>query len=440
MNKQTYPGKTGLLLFFLATLMLFFKTAKAEEMIKKGDLLSLRRCIEIALKKHPAIQAAKDARMAAEGKLGQARSNYYPQIEIGTSYNRMHQRDTFDHYSGTLSIKQNIYDFGRTKTSIDLQKLNLESSEAGIEETRLAVIYDVTRAYYNLIKAKRKRDVALEIVRQFEEHLRQAKGFYDEGIRPRYDVTQAEVNLSNAKLGLIKAENTLRLAIISLNNSMGVPDAPEYDIEDDLNFKKYEITLDNALSFAFENRPDLKSMVSQRMVTEKLLELARKNYNPVLLGLANLGWTGNTFPLEREWNIGATLTIPIFNGFLTRYQVSEAEANLNTIKANEEALRQKIYMEVHQAYLNLREAEERIPTAELAVRQAIENLEIARGRYEASLGSPVEVTDAETSYANAQASYIEAITDYRIAIATLEKAIGKGGYNEETKEAYIRDR
>jgi outer membrane protein len=121
--------------------------------------------------------------------------------------------------------------------------------------------------------------------------------------------------------------------------------------------------------------------------------------------------------------------VGIFSGFLTRYQVSEAEANLNAIKADEELLRQKIFLDLQQTYLNLREAEERIPATELAVRQATENLEIARGRYEAGVGSPIEVTDAEVSYANAKASYIQALTDYRIAIADLERAIGKkGGY------------
>lgn len=422
------------LLLYIATTLLIPGAAIAEEAIKKGDLLSLRRCIEIALKRHPEIAAVTGERMAAESRIGQAKASYYPQVEIGTGYNRTHLRDTLNQYSSTLSIKQNIYDFGRTETGISLQRFNLESSEYVTKDTMLQVVFDVTQSYYNLIKAKRNRDVARKIVRQFEEHLRQAKGFYEAGTRPKYDVTQAEVNLSNARLNLIKAENAVRLAITSLNNSMGIPDAPEYEIEDDLSSKRIEIKLEEALTFALEHRPDLSSLTSKRKAAEKSLELARKNYNPTISGVITYGWTGNNFPLEREWNIGATLTIPVFNGYLTRYQVAEAEANLYTAKANEEIIRQRIYSEVQQAFLSLREAEERIPAAELTVRQATENLELARGRYEAGIGSPVEVTDAEASYANAHASYIQAITDYRIAIAALYRAMGKGlkgGYHEK---------
>lgn len=401
-------------------------TAHAEEIIRKGDVLSLKRCIGIALKKQPNISAVTGSKSAAESRIGQAKANYYPQIEIGTGYSRIHSIDTFNHYSGSISLKQNIYDFGRTETGIRVQRYNLESSEGEFTDTIQKVIFDVTQSYYNLIKAKRNRDVAAEVVKQYEGHLIQAKGFYEAGIRPRYDVTQAEVNLSNARLNLIKAENAVRLAIASLNNSMGVPDAPEYEVEDDLQFRKIDTTLSDALSYALKNRSDLKSIISKRQAAEQSVELVRKNYNPTISGTINYGWAGNNFPLEREWNIGATITVPIFNGYLTRYQVAEAEANLYTLKANEELLRQNIYLEVQQAYLTLREAEERISAAELTVRQATENLELARGRYEAGVGNPIEVTDAETSYVNARAAFIQALTDYRIAIAALERAMGKG--------------
>jgi outer membrane protein len=310
-------------------------------------------------------------------------------------------------------------------TSTRIQRFNVDSSEAEIENITIQIIFNVKQAYYNLIKAKRNRDVSAEIVRQFEEHLLQAKGFYEAGTRPRYDVTQAEVNLSNARVNLIRAENNVRLALAALNNAMGVTDIPEYDIEDDLFYNKYEVTFDEALSVALRSRPDLRSLISRRRAAEESLELARRNYYPTLSGSVTYGWSGSSFPLEREWNLGASLSFPVFSGFLTRYQVSEAEANLNAIKADEELLRQKIFLDLQQTYLNLREAEERIPATELAVRQATENLEIARGRYEAGVGSPIEVTDAEVSYANAKASYIQALTDYRIAIADLERAIGK---------------
>jgi len=104
--------------------------------------------------------------------------------------------------------------------------------------------------------------------------------------------------------------------------------------------------------------------------------------------------------------------------------VEEAKATLNVVKANEESLRQMIFLEVQEAYLTLRAAEEAIPTAKLGVEQAQENLDIANGRYTAGVGNPIEVTDAEVGIANARTYYIQALYADKVAQASLEKAMG----------------
>ena len=77
-------------------------------------------------------------------------------------------------------------------------------------------------------------------------------------------MTKAEVDLSNAKLNLIRNENAFSIARVTLNNAMGIPDAPEYTLDEKLSFEKYEITFEDALSKAYENRPDLQSIIAQR--------------------------------------------------------------------------------------------------------------------------------------------------------------------------------
>ncbi|GAB4411595.1 MAG: TolC family protein [Thermodesulfovibrionales bacterium] len=410
-------------------------TGEAEDIIQKGELLNLERCIETALTRHPGILAAKNAANASESRIGQARAGYYPVIDWTTSASRtsVGPRQTlgfrtssalFNSYSTGVTLNQNIYDFGKTSTQVEIQRLNLDSSRSDLENVSDQVILNVKQAYFGVLQAKRNRTVAEEAVKQFQLHLEQAKGFYEVGTKPKFDVTKAEVDLSNAKLNLIRAENALRISVVNLNNAMGVPDAPEYTLEDTLSFQKYEITFEDALSRAYENRPDLKSVVARRQAAESSIELAKRGYYPVLTGTAGYNYAGNDFPLERGWNIGATLSFPIFSGFLTKYQVEEAKANLNVLKANEESIRQTVFLEVQQAFLNLKEAEERIPTAELTVKQAEENFEIATGRYAAGVGNPIEVTDAEVVLVNARTAYIQALYDYKVAKASLEKAMG----------------
>ncbi len=434
--------------FVLALLVLLAVPAVGgaqEAFIKKGEQLDLQRCIEIALRKQPSIVAAKNTVNVNRSRVGQAESAYYPQIDLSADYYRIKSAGlsnrssfvvtdgvttasssgtSFDEYTGSISVNQLLFDFWKTRTQVDIQKLNVGASRSDLDNASESVVFNVKQAYYAVLQAKRNRDVAEETVRQFEQHLEQAKGFYQVGTAAKYDVTKAEVDLSNSKLNLIKTENALKIAKVNLNNAMGVPNAPEYAIQDNLSYKKYEISFDEALQRAYENRPDLQSLTFQRKAASQSIELAKKGYYPVLTGSASYSRSGQDFPLQEGWNAGVSLTFPIFSGFLTKNQVAEQKSSLEVVRANEESLKQSILLDVQQGYLNLAQAAESITTADLTVKQAKENLDIANGRYAAGVGNPIEVTDAEVSLTNAKTSYIQALYDYKIAVATIEKAMG----------------
>lgn len=413
--------------------------AGAEELIKKGELLNLERCLELGLKIHPTLVAAAGAVDASRSRVEQAKAIYYPQIDGTAGYSRIAPVystniltsqytgaavRSYDQYTGSLALKQNLYDFGKTAAQVKVQQMNLSSSGADLETVISQIIFSIKQAYYSVLQAKRNKGVAEDTVKQFQQHLEQARGFYSAGTKPRFDVTKAEVELSNAKLNLIKAENALRIAGVNLNNAMGFPEAPEYVLEDSLTFKKYEITLEEALARAYSNRPDIKSVAAKKQAAEASVELAKKSFYPALAGSAAYNWGGRSLPLENGWNVGANVSFSIFSGFLTKNQVDEAKANLRVALANEDALKQTVFLETQQACLNLKEAEERIPVAELTVRQALENYDLANGRYAAGVGNPIEVTDAEIVLANAKTAHIQALSDYKVAQASLEKAMG----------------
>ncbi|MFH2012341.1 MAG: TolC family protein [Pseudomonadota bacterium] len=427
-------GRQLPLVSFTFILLLFFIFVPfrvgAEEAIKKGEVLSLEKCIEIALKKQPNIIAAMKTVDINQSRVGQAKANYYPQIDWSSGYSKYSPvsvitNQTYDEYSSSINLRQKIYDFGKTATQIKVQRLNLDSSRLDLDNVSDQVVFNVKQGYYRLLQAKRNRDVAGEAVRQFEKHLEQAKGFYEIGTKPKFDVTKAEVDLSNAKLNLIKVENALRVAKLTLNNAMGVSDAPEYSLVDNLIFVKYDIALEDTLKRAYKQRADLASVLIKKKAAESSIEISKKDYYPTLSGNAAYSRAGESLPLEDGWNLGLTITFPLFSGFSTGYQVDEATANLNLLKANEEVLRQEILLEVQQAYLNLQEAKDRIFVAEITVRQAEENLELANGRYATGIGNPVEVTDAQVAYSSAKTAHIQALYDYKIAQASIEKAIGE---------------
>jgi outer membrane protein TolC len=436
--------------------LLFALTPPSWAQIAEGDLLTISRAIEIALRSQPNILAGRFVVRANEARIGQARSNYFPQISASGSYSRVSpaasgrtgsvttpgsgapgtgtasagtstssaSNNSYDVYTSSIGLSQMVYDFGRTSSQVRINNRNTESARFDLENIQDTVVLNVKQAYFNVLQAQRNREVAKASVKQFEQHLNQARGFFEVGTKAKFDVTKAEVDLSNAELNQIRAENQVRLTLVTLNNAMGIPNAPDYRLEDSLFYTEFELPFDKALQTAYAGRPDLQSLIRRKEASREAINLAGAGYYPQLTGNANYYYTGTDFPLGNGWSFGLNISVPIFNGFLTRYQVAEARANFGTSEANEQSLRLDIYSQVQQGYLTLREAAERITTSRLAIRQAKENVELATGRYQAGVGNPLEVTDAVVAQNNAEVNYTAALTDYKNAQAAIEKAIG----------------
>jgi len=430
-----------------------------EPIIKNGETLTLERCIDIAINNNPNIGLAANTTKIFESRIGQAKSGLLPQVNLTSGYSRQNpmtnssaDKDS-NKYSGIIQLDQLIYDFGKTPTKVKIQKLNLDSSQLDLKNIIIGTAYSVKLAYYNALSSQISIDIYNQSIEQYKQHLKQAKAFFEVGTKSKIDVTTAEVNLSNAQLNYIKAVDAYKTAISNLNNAMGLPNAPEYklldpviaktpentngnkiktqktavekfNITDNLSFKKYDISFEDAIKTAYDNRPDLKSLSVKDIASNESVKLAKKDYYPSLNGFANYGFGGQKFPLDSGWAFGANASLPVFNGFLTKNQINEAKANLDVSKSNLEILKQNIYLQVQQAYINRTEAEKRIPIAKVSVRQAKENLELAVGRYNVGVGSSIEVQDAEINYDSAQLSYVQVFYDYNTALSNLEKAMG----------------
>jgi len=420
-------------ILFLLIVLALPPPVKARDDIKAGDALTLDQCLHLALKKHPSLLAATNTIRVNESRIGQAQANYLPQVNWQSTYTRnspyssnprLSTSGEYNQYGSNVGLTQTVYDFDRTSTKVRIAKLNTDSTRLDLESALSQLILGVKQSYYGLIQAEKNRDVAKETVKQFEHHLRQAKAFFEVGTKPKFDVTKAEVDLGNAKLNLIRAENTVRIARINLNNAMGMPQAPAYTLAGDLIFQKNEVVFEEALRKAYDTRPDLQSLLLRQESANQAVTLAKASHYPTLTGNANYGYGGTETPLDKGWSVGGSLNIPIFSGFLVKNQIDEAKANLDVLKANVESLKQQIGLEVEQASSNVREAFDRIGTTQLTVRQAEENVALANGRYSSGVGSPIEVTDALVALSNSKTAYISALTDYKTAQASLEKAMG----------------
>ena len=403
--------------------------------VEKNIDLTLENCIELALGNNPQINAAFQDILASDARIKQVWSNYFPQVSWQTGYTRIKQLQLSDALGrnlifnyfvlGQVSLQQMVYDFGVTQNQATIKKLDYEGSKTNLTGVINDIVYKTKDAYFALLYAYEAKRVAKDTVDKFQLFYDQAKSFYEIGMNPKVDVTIAESNLSNAKLKLIQADNSVNLAIAKLNNVMGIPYIEKYNTMDKLQYRPLNITFDEALDIARESRPELKLAEIKVETARQTLKLVKKSYFPTLSVEGQYQIGGKSWTSNYGYNFGGYLNFPTVNGMLIRNEIKEARYLYDKEIANSQNTQNAIYLEIQNAYLKLQEKKNQMPVALLQVKQAKENYELSYGRYKVGEASPTELKDSQIMYENAQLTYYQSLYQYNSAKAELEKAVGK---------------
>lgn len=405
--------------------------------------ISLEECLKFALGNNPRIQAAMQDVFASDYRIRQAWASYFPQFGWQTGYTRIRQLQLSDVFRqnlvfnyfilGQISASQMLYDFGVTQNQVTIRKLDNQGYKITLTGTVNDVICQVKQAYYNLQYAIEAKKVAEDMVAKYAAFYDQAKAFYTVGTKPKVDVTIAEVNLSNAKLTLIQAENAVDIAMAKLNNAMGLPYFNKYKINESLRYEPCDVTLESAIKIAQESRPEFQLAEVKVEEARQNVKLVKKSYFPQLSVEGQFQVGGRTPASNYGYNFGGYLNFPTINGMLIKNEIKEAKALHSKEQANAINTKNNIYYEVQESYFSLKEKKNKIPVAFLGMKQAKENYELSYGRYKVGVGNPVELKEAQVQYQNAQLTYYQTMYEYNTARATLEKAIGKNIANGEVE-------
>jgi len=417
---------------------------RAGEETVQAPPLTLEEAVDTALHNHPTIRMGQTTVEAAQQRVRQQIAGYLPSgaytytytrqarpltsavggVDIGGGQQRRTVTQYFNFNSTNFQINQLLFDFGKTLNSIQAAIASTEASTADLETTKQEVIFNTKQAYYSVLSSQSLLSVAEETIRQNQKHLEEAQARFDVGVAPRFDVTQAQVQLSAAELARVEARNNVALGFETLRRAIGQDEPLHVTLLDQLVHHPVALAEDAIVQEAYTRRPELESIRAQQRASAEQVAALQKQFLPSISGSAQYSWTGREYPLQEGWIWGVTLTVPLFDSILTASQLGEAQAIFRNLQAQEENLRQQVTLEVRQALLNVRRAEESIRVNEQTVIQARENRDLAEGRYAAGVGNIIEVTDAQLAFTLAQANNIKALYDYKTALAELEKAAG----------------
>jgi TolC family type I secretion outer membrane protein len=393
---------------------------------------SLADVTSTAIKNSPLILQSDADVAAAAARKGQARSAWYPSVDLSAGYSRERSFSNTSNRSITSpnefargDLSWTLYDFGRTGASVDRADANAAISRENAATTRVDVVFVATVAFYNVLRAERTLQFQRENLRQQESLYRQASAFYEAGVRAKIDVVRAEANLYDARAQLSQAENGLRVARITLLQRIGVDGPAEFKLAGTLPELPLPGTLQDWVAEAERNRPELRALVEKERAATESLRLARAGYLPFLVGAAGYGYGGEEIPLERTYDLSVTLNYPLFSGFETREQSREALATISSARYEFIEAKRRVRLEVEVSAYGVQEARERL-SARMKQRDASgENLRLATARYEVGAGDIIEMTDAQAQMVRAETDTINTAFDFAVSHASLLRAMGR---------------
>jgi outer membrane protein TolC len=260
-----------------------------------------------------------------------------------------------------------------------------------------------------------------------QDHLRLAKERKNAGAVSQADVLRVQVEVANAELSVVKADNWVRISRGNLNTVMGRPiespvdiTLPEETIPD-----PGSINLTRSLEQAVHNRPELKGALKRVEAQKGGLEVARSAFGPKIRAEGSYGLRDTVIlPRDEEWLAGISIEWPIFTGFFRKHRLARTQAEVFKEEAEAKQLLLKVRQEVWTTYSQIVEAYHSVKTSEVLVQDARESLRLARERYEVGAGTVTDLLDAQTALARALATQVEAGWDYHLAKAAFQRAKG----------------
>lgn len=417
------------------------------------DTLTLEMSIDIALKNSFTIHYAQEGVKAAAAQKNEAFTGFLPKFNTSYSYTRLNEAPftkfqglpapytamngleipvgTKDNYNWSIEARQPLFAGGSIVAGYQAGKLGEEAAREEEKAKYQDIIQEVRVAYFEILRAQKLAETARQSVEMLAAHRNVAENYFKVGMIPKNDLLHAEVELANGRQNLIRAENAVELTNARFNTVLKRKISAPVRIADNLHYQSFEKQLEECFDIAMQNRPELKAASLKTEQAGKMVRVAQSEYLPALSLVGNYSRfgdnasvSGSNYKDAENWYVMGVASWNFWEWGKTKYRVDSNRAKENQALDAARELNDQILLEVKRAYLILQEAEKQITVSQKIIDQAEENFRITEERFKESVATSTEVLDAQTLLTKAKAEYANALGDFNISSARLQRAMG----------------
>ncbi|WP_051555543.1 TolC family protein [Anaerovibrio lipolyticus] len=396
--------------------------------------ITLDEGIKMALENNYTIEESGADLDSAYWGLREARRNGGPTVSWNSTAYRVGGKsyEGWNHnalYGNQFSFSMPLYSGGKIENNIEAAEMGLSGAELDLERTKQTIRSTVSGDYYYILKCRSEVEVYQESVNNLQAHLDNVNAKLRAGVVAQKDVLSSEVSLAEEKQNLVTKINDLRVAIATFNNDVGLPMETETTPKEELKYEPYNFTLPECDDYALIHRPDLFQKMYNLKQKKAEMEAAKSGMRPKLdAGVSrNIGGS-SAFKTDSvssdSWTAGVSLSWDIFDSGITSAQVNKKKAAVHRAEAELMDKVNSVRLDVRTEYLNMRAAEENIGTMREALEKAQEDYRIEVVRYNAGVGTNLEVMDAQDKLVSAKGDFINALYKYNYSKASLDTAMG----------------
>ena len=409
-----------------------------EELFTPGATITLAKVVEIALLNNPATRASYFQARSAAALVGSKKAPYYPSVTASAAYNRSKNSSqdaiadtTQEIYGPAITLNYLLLDLGGRAANAEDARLGLIAADWGHNATIQNVVLGVEITYVGYLDARAQLDAARVTVKQTQTTLDAATTRHNAGVATIAEVLQAKTARSQAELALQSAEGEVFALRGALATAMGLPANTPYDVgtlPNEVPLERASDAVEQLIAAAKANRPDLEAMRALAAKATAHVKAVRSDGLPNLALNASAGRTyfspfPGSSPVD-SWSATAFVTVPLFTGFATTYNVRKAEEDAAVAKAQADTLEQEVILQVWQSYYTFKTATQLVRTSRELLASAEQSERVALGRYKEGVGTIIDLLTAQVALASARAQEIQARSGWYVALAQLAHDTG----------------